>query len=113
MSLRPEILFLILGCALVTFILRVLPIAFLKKISPPLWFVQWLDLFPATIMAALVSATLLFPESHSLVWDDIQTPLIAFVPTLIIACLTRSLGATVLTGILAMFAVLELGIFPL
>ena len=105
MSLDYEIFLLIIGCFPVTAIPRIMPIAILKNYAPPKWFVLWLEFLPSAIMATLVSTALLFPEQNYIVWENIYPLLVAFIPTLIVAIISNSLGITVITGIIAMYLV--------
>lgn len=95
MEVRPEILWIIIGTSIVTFIPRVLPLVVLSKIQLPEWGLRWLHYIPITVMAALLSQELLSPES--LEWNKLW----AAIPAFLIAFLTRSLLATVLVGIVA------------
>jgi branched-subunit amino acid transport protein len=82
-----------------------MPLYLLSQRTMPRWLVDWLDLIPVAILSALV-----FPE----IWtsgtprelDLLQAKSLAAVPTLIFAFRTRSLGGTVLVGML-LYWVLE------
>ncbi|MCU0588322.1 MAG: AzlD domain-containing protein [Syntrophobacteraceae bacterium] len=90
---------IILTMGLVTYLPRWMPLYILSHRSMPRWLVEWLDLVPVAILSALV-----FPE----IWtsgtprelDLFQARSLAAVPTLIFAYQTRSLGGTVLVGML-------------
>ena len=103
MSLDYDTLLLIIGCFIVTAIPRIMPIAILKNYEPPKWFITWLEFLPSAIMASLVSTALLFPEQNYIVWQDIYPLIIAFIPTLIVAIISNSLGITVIVGIITMY----------
>ena len=90
---------LVAGMGLVTFIPRWLPLAFLARRKLPSWFVEWLDLIPAAILGALLAPALLTagtPRSLDLLRSEFWVA----VPTLWVALKTKSLGASVLAGML-------------
>lgn len=90
---------LVLGMGLVTFIPRWLPLAFLARRKLPSWFVEWLDLIPVAILSALLAPALLTagtPRSLDLLRSEFWVA----VPTLWVALKTKSLGASVLAGML-------------
>jgi branched-subunit amino acid transport protein len=104
MEIREPVFWAILGAALVTFIPRVLPLVVLSKIQLPDWALQFLGYVPVAVMAALLAEELL--PVHGLfvpVWQNVN--LLAFIPTLLIAILTRSLLGTVIAGILCMMLI--------
>lgn len=84
---------------LVTYIPRWFPLAFLSKRRLPGWFTTWLDFIPVSILSALVVPALVTSgEPRHL--DILRPELFVAVPTLIIALKTRSLGITVVAGML-------------
>ncbi len=94
-----DYLFLFGGMGLVTYLPRALPLAYLAHKKLPPWFADWLALIPVAILSALI-APILFaaPETRAL---ELGKPeLIVAVPTLLFAVKTRSLGGTVLVGML-------------
>lgn len=98
MSTGPYLLLLI-GMGLVTYLPRALPLLALSRRRLPGWLVEWLELIPAAILAALVVPTLVAaPDPRAL---DLNRPelWVAF-PTLALAWKTRSLGGTVVAGML-------------
>jgi branched-subunit amino acid transport protein len=91
---------IILGMGLVTYIPRWFPLFFLSRRSLPKWFVQWLDLVPAAILGALLLPELIVTSQPRYI--DWQRPeCIAAVPTFIIAVISRSLGWTVIAGMIS------------
>lgn len=103
MEVRPDILLIILGTALVTFIPRVLPLMVLTRLQLPEWFMRWLSYVPISVMAALIAQELFLDGNRpSLAGNRIE--LLAAVPTFLVAIRTKSLLATVVTGILAVMA---------
>ncbi|KOR89012.1 AzlD domain-containing protein [Paenibacillus solani] len=99
MEIRWHIAILIIGCAVVTLIPRVLPLMIFSKLRIPDLMIRWLDHVPVAVMGALLAQELLItdgrvnPGAHTL-------ELIAAVPAFLTAFLTKSLFATVIVGIL-------------
>jgi len=71
------------GMGLVTYLPRALPLLYLAHKKMPHWLVDWLSLIPVAILSALLAPSLLVA-----------------VPTLLFALKTRSLGGTVVVGML-------------
>jgi branched-subunit amino acid transport protein len=94
-----EYLGLVLAMGVATYVPRWIPLFLFSKKPMPRWLVEWLDLIPVSILSALV-----FPElvtrGTPRVLDLVQTKSLAAIPTLIFALKTRSLGGTVLVGML-------------
>lgn len=103
MEVRAEILWIIIGTAIVTVIPRVLPLVVLSKIQLPHWGLRWLHYIPIAVLAALLSQELLHPEQFE--WSK----LLAAIPALLIAFWSRSLLATVLVGIVAVMLLRIMG----
>lgn len=89
---------LILGCALVTWLPRVIPFILVRNIELPKVVLRWLQFIPVCILSALVFQSLFNAEGKfvTLNWENT----IAFVPTLLIALWTKSLSKTVVVGVL-------------
>ena len=97
-------LILVAGMGLVTFIPRWLPLAFLARRRLPTWFVEWLDLIPAAILSALLIPALVTggaPRSLDLSRSELWVA----VPTFLFALKTKSLGGTVLAGMVLFWIV--------
>lgn len=90
MDIRPEILSLVLACALVTALPRVLPLALLSRFELPRVVADWLRTVPISVLAALLSIELLATGVAGLV---------AIAAALAIACMTKSLLGTVIAGV--------------
>ncbi|CAH2715306.1 MULTISPECIES: AzlD domain-containing protein [Neobacillus] len=101
MEVRWAILLIILGTAIVTFIPRVLPLMVLSRFELPEWGIRWLSFIPISVMAALVGQEILMADGEiSLSAGNVE--ILAAIPTFFIAIKTRSLLATVLTGIISL-----------
>jgi branched-subunit amino acid transport protein len=97
MAIRPEFLTLILACALVTAVPRVLPLLVLSKLRLPQWLLDWLRYVPAAVLGALLALELL------------NAPLVALpaiAAALAVAAFTRSLLGTVCVGVAAYWLLL-------
>lgn len=92
-----EYLFLFGGMGLVTYLPRALPLIYLAHRSMPQWLIDWLGLIPVAILSALIAPSLITDAAtRSLTFGKIE--LLVAVPTLAFALKTRSLGGTVLVG---------------
>ena len=92
-----EYLAVILGMGLVTFLPRWLPLVYLTKRSLPAWLVEWLDFIPAAILSAILLPALVTDAVTRSV--DLGRPeFIVAIPTFVFAILTKSLGGTVIVG---------------
>ena len=98
MDVRPEILALILACAAVTIVPRVLPLVLLSRITLPAWALAWLGYVPVAVLAALLALEVLVVEGRPAV-SAANPALLAIVPTLASAAWTRSLIATAVSGV--------------
>jgi branched chain amino acid efflux pump len=101
MEVRWTILIIIMGCALVTFIPRVLPLMLLSQMELPKWVIRWLKNVPVAVMAALLTQDLLLSENEISISANILK-LLAAVPAFAIAIFTKSLLGTVVVGIIFM-----------
>lgn len=94
-----DYLLLVIGMGLVTYIPRWFPLFFLSRRELPSWLKEWLDLIPVAILSALVLPEILTAgDPRHLEW--LHPRLWVAVPTFLIALKTRSLGGTVLAGML-------------
>lgn len=95
--IKPEYLYLVLGMGLVTYLPRWLPLFVLSQRKLPRWLIEWLDLIPAAILSALIFQDL-FIQGKGI--DLFNPKSIVALPTLLFALKTRSLGGTVVVGML-------------
>jgi branched-subunit amino acid transport protein len=96
---RSELVWLFIAMGAVTFIPRWLPLFFLSQRQLPEWFVDWLDLIPVAVLSALVVPELMtegIPRNLSLV----NSRLLVAIPAFLFALKTKSLGGTVVVGML-------------
>ncbi len=87
------------GMGLVTYLPRALPLLYLAHKQMPTWLVDWLSLIPVAILSALLAPSL-FTESTTRTFAFGKPELLVAIPTLIFALKTRSLGGTVLVGMI-------------
>lgn len=87
------------GCAVVTWIPRVLPFILTKAITLPPTFEKFLSYLPMTILTALLLQSLLnFQTGH---FPTVRFPeIFACIPALIVGIRTNDLMKIVLTGVL-------------
>jgi branched-subunit amino acid transport protein len=95
--MKGEIIAIIIGMGIVTYVPRWLPLFFLSRRRLPAWLVLWLDFIPAAILSALILPAILTTGSpRQLEWNRLD--LWVAIPTLIFALRTRSLAGTVIIG---------------
>jgi branched-subunit amino acid transport protein len=92
-----DYLFLFIGMGLVTYLPRALPLVYLAHKELPKWLIDWLNLVPVAILSALL-APALFVDSAQRSFSVGKPELLVAIPTLLFALKTRSLGGTVLVG---------------
>ncbi len=95
----PDYLYLFLGMGIVTYVPRALPLMYLAHKKLPQWLVDWLSLIPVAILSALLGPSLLANTSTRSLQLG-KPELFVALPTLLFAIKTRSLGGTVLIGML-------------
>lgn len=95
-----DFLLLMLAMGAVTYLPRMLPLVMLSRRALPGWFAEWLELVPAAILSALIAPTL-FAQSDPRLFTLGKVELMAALPTMLCACLTKSLAGTVIVGMLS------------
>ncbi|OPX77371.1 MAG: Branched-chain amino acid transport protein (AzlD) [Methanosaeta sp. PtaB.Bin039] len=95
--LEAEYILLVVAMGLVTYIPRWFPLFCLSQRKMPHWLVEWLDLIPVAIIGSLIFSDLfLMGDPRKL--EVLQLKSVVAIPTFIFALKTRSLGGTVITG---------------
>ena len=94
-----NILLAIIVSALVTALMRVVPVLLLSRFRMPPSVQQWLSFIPAAIMAAIITAELL--GKPAMTTSGISISLLAAAIATLVGILSRSLFATVLAGMVA------------
>ena len=97
-----DFILLIAGMGLVTYIPRWLPLFFLSQRKMPQWLVEWLDLIPVAILSALIFPDLFVAGSPRHL-EIVQIKSLVAIPTFLFALKTRSLGGTVLAGMMLLW----------
>ncbi|MGE5590810.1 MAG: AzlD domain-containing protein [Bacillota bacterium] len=99
--MRAQVLLVILGMAVVTYLPRALPMTVLSRMKLPEAFRRWLGFVPVAVLAALLGPALLLPSGG---WQPVREnlPLLASLPAFWVAGKTRDLLGTVLTGLATM-----------
>ena len=90
---------MISGMVIVTFIPRYLPLVLLGNKELPEKVVLWLSFIPAAVLAALLAPSILL-KNGGLYLSLENTALIAFFPTLLVACKTKNIFYTVSGGLI-------------
>lgn len=93
-----DYLFLFLGMGAVTYFPRALPLLYLAHKKIPQGLVDWLGLIPVAVLSALLAPALFISGQHELSFA--KSEFLVAVPTLLFAVKTRSLGGTVLVGMM-------------
>ena len=93
-------IWLILGCMIVTLLPRIIPFIFVRSVQMPEVVLKWLSYIPVCILTALVTESML-QDTDSLLSFDWYV-VIALIPTLITAIWTKSLSLTVIIGVVCM-----------
>jgi branched-subunit amino acid transport protein len=91
-----DYLLLLGGMGAVTYLPRLLPLFFLSQRQLPRWLIDWLELIPVAILAALLTPHLLVDPEGSL--NLLRAEFWVAIPTFGFAVKTRSLGGTVVFG---------------
>ncbi|MBW1649719.1 MAG: AzlD domain-containing protein [Deltaproteobacteria bacterium] len=97
MNIDKNILIMILGMGLVTYIPRCLPLLLLAKRKMPDWVTDWLSFVPIAIFCALVFPEL-FTTGSPAKLDFFNKKLLVSIPVFIFALKSKSLGLTVIFG---------------
>ncbi|WP_433946879.1 AzlD domain-containing protein [Paenibacillus sp. SN-8-1] len=87
---------LIVGCSVVTFLPRVVPLVLLSRIALPEPLLRWLSHIPIAVMAALVGQELIHVEGGFKLSEHMD--LAAGILTFLVAVKTRNLLWTVVIG---------------
>ena len=95
------ILLTILGCTIVTFLSRVLPLLLLKKFNLPKAVIEYLSFVPIVIMSALWFNSLFIQRIGELPEINYEN-LLASLPTVVSAIISKSLLVIVMIGILSL-----------
>ncbi|GEK29284.1 AzlD domain-containing protein [Furfurilactobacillus siliginis] len=95
------VLLTIVGCAVVTWLSRVLPFALLKRHQLPPLMVELLSFVPITIMTALWINSLFSQHVGHLPTPNVAN-ILASVPTVIVAFLTKQLLWIVIAGMISL-----------
>jgi len=95
----------ILALAAGTFLLRIVPLAVLTRVSFPGWLERWLRLVPGAVLAASLAQALLVQEGR-IALSATNVSLLAAVPAFVVAWRTRSVVLTMLAG-MAAYALLQ------
>ncbi|QIQ21249.1 AzlD domain-containing protein [Zophobihabitans entericus] len=104
MNLTTYSLLVILGCGIVTWLPRVIPFMLIRKLQLPDVVVRFLSYVPVCILTALFVQSLLVHKDGQFPGIN-QNALIASVPTIIAAIITKNLLWIVVVGMAAMAGV--------
>jgi len=97
--MESNILLAIVACAVVTALMRTVPILLLSRFRLAPMLQQWLSFIPSAIMTAIITAELL--GKPALTSSGISISLLAAAVAAVAGIFTRSLFATVIAGMVA------------
>jgi len=97
MEVRGEVLLLIVLSALVTVVVRVLPLLSAHRLRLSPWAVAWFRLLPPAILAALLLPELLLSDG-ALIGSLYNSRILAAALTAIVAFKTRNIMLSIITG---------------
>lgn len=95
--MKPEYILIVIGMGIVTYLPRWIPLLLLTNRKPPQWMIEWLKLIPVAILSALLVPELVTSGGPRQL-DLMKPELLVAIPTIFIAFKTRSMGGTVLAG---------------
>ncbi|MGE5676237.1 MAG: AzlD domain-containing protein [Mycobacterium leprae] len=101
MTVRPALLALFAGMALVTYLPRMLPLVVLSRFQLPPLLLRWLGFVPVSVLTALLARELVVSDGR---WalPPAHPQLLAAIPAFVVAARYKSLMGTVVVGIVAM-----------
>ncbi|MCR8657582.1 AzlD domain-containing protein [Paenibacillus endoradicis] len=103
MSTTTSFIWIIIGCAIVTWLPRIAPFILVKKVVLPEVMMKWLSYIPICILTALIVENVWTIDGKGITAISIDLPfLYALIATVIVAIWSRSLSLTVLVGVIAM-----------
>ncbi|WP_454191515.1 AzlD domain-containing protein [Paenibacillus sp. Marseille-Q7038] len=100
MTTSMSMIWLIIGCMLVTLLPRIIPFIFVRSVQMPEVVLKWLSYIPVCILTALVTESMLQDTGSLLRFDWLVV--IALIPSVITAIWTKSLSLTVIIGVACM-----------
>ncbi|MGP6146066.1 AzlD domain-containing protein [Jeotgalibaca sp. A122] len=96
-----DILIIILGSAIVTYLPRFIPILAFKDAQLPTWFQKWMGYLPISIFAALIATDVFFWEDSLNLNFLANVKLIPSLITIFVAYKTKSMIYSILAGVLS------------
>ncbi|WP_429970298.1 AzlD domain-containing protein [Fructilactobacillus sp. Tb1] len=95
------VLLVIIGCGIVTWLTRVIPFILLKKFELPISFVEFLSFVPVVIMSALWFSGIFVQHLGHFPSVNVEN-LLASIPTVISAIISKNLLVIVAVGIISL-----------
>lgn len=93
-------LILIILCGVVTLLVRIIPFVMISRVNLPEIVIKWLSFIPITLFTALIIDGVIQQHHHTLGYTLNLAYIIAIIPTVLLAILTRSLTVTIIGGII-------------
>lgn len=92
-----QLVLLIVGMAVVTYVVRLAPLIWLTRIPVPPWVRRWLEMVPVALFAAILVQTTV-PQDGAWIWSTHLPLLAAIAAALTLGTVTRSMGWSVAAG---------------
>lgn len=103
MNTSVAFIIVVLGCAIVTWLPRILPFIIVKNVQLPPIVMKWLSYIPICILTALIVEHVWQIDTEGTLSISIDFPFIAaLIITLITAIWSKSLAITVIVGVVTM-----------
>lgn len=97
--MEKNVLLAIMASAVLTALMRTVPVVLLSRFRMPNVLQQWLDFIPSAIMAAIVVAELM--SKPMMTSSGVSVSLLAAAIAALVGIITRGLFSTVIAGMLA------------
>lgn len=94
-----DILLIIFGAALVTYLPRLIPILAFKNAQLPEWFQKWMTYLPISIFASLIATDIFFWEDQLTFNLVTNVKLLPSIITVLVAYKTKSMIYAILAGV--------------
>lgn len=98
-----DYLILIILAALVAFVPRVVPLLYFSKRQIPEWFNEWMKYIPVALFTALIAKDVFVTADYTYNSKNL-TEILSTILVFVVAAKTKSMGITVVVGLIAIIA---------
>ena len=99
-----QLIILMIGMGLVTYLHRWIALIALSQRKLPEWIVEWLDLIPVAILSALLLPLLITTDEPKHI-EFFRPEFLVAIPVFLFALKTKSLSGTIVVGMLLFWAI--------